>query len=74
MQGDGYGTRLLNLAKEKEPVLNGWVIDRNEGVKYNGKPYRSPLEFYLKNGFQTIPGIRLELATLSAVKIQWKVL
>ena len=74
LQGDGYGTRLLNLAKEKEPVLNGWVIDRNEGVKYNGKPYRSPLEFYLKNGFQTIPEIRLELATLSAVKIQWKVL
>jgi len=71
LHGEGYGTKLLNLAKEKEPVLNGWVIDKNEGVKRNGKPYNSPMEFYLKNGFKLLPEIRLALSNLSAVKIQW---
>lgn len=69
---EGLGTNLLNLAKNKETELNGWVIDRNEGKKRNGQLYKSPLAFYIKNGFQEIPGIRLELEILSAVKIQWK--
>lgn len=74
LHGKGYGTRLLTLAKEKERELNGWVIDRNEGKKRNGDVYKSPLAFYLKNGFQRIPEIRLELEVLSAVKIHWSAL
>lgn len=70
-QGKGFGTKLLHLAKNKETELNGWVIDRKEGKKRNGEAYTSPLAFYLKNGFQVIPEIRLELETLSAIKIQW---
>ena len=66
----GYGTRLLNKIKEKETVLNGWVMDHNNTVKSNGAVYQSPLDFYLKNNF-TVSGTRLETATISAVKIFW---
>jgi len=70
-QGKGYGTKLLNMAKEKEIVLNGWVIDHNNDKKRNGEIYKSPLNFYLKNGFELINNQRLELDKISAVKITW---
>lgn len=43
--GKGFGTKLLKLGKEKEPELNGWVIDKQDDKKKNGQPYRSPLNF-----------------------------
>jgi len=71
LQGKGFGTKILNLAKEKETELNGWVIDHNNEVKKNGGRYDSPLDFYLKNGFKVITDCRLELENISAVKIKW---
>ncbi|WP_121666167.1 GNAT family N-acetyltransferase [Mesonia aquimarina] len=71
-QGKGLGTKLLNRAKEKEPELNAWVIDHNNDRKKNGEHYNSPLDFYLKNGFELITHNRLELKKISAVKIKWK--
>jgi GNAT superfamily N-acetyltransferase len=71
-QGKGLGTKILNLAKEKESELNGWVIDNTNDRKKNGELYKSPLNFYLKNGFDKIDKERLELKKLSAVKIKWK--
>ncbi len=70
--GKGFGTKILNLAKKKESELNGWVIDNNNEKKKNGELYKSPLDFYLKNGFKKLDKIRLELEILSAVKIKWK--
>lgn len=72
IHGRGYGTQLLNQAKALRPELNGWVIDHNNDVKLSGSVYQSPLAFYLKNGFQVIPEIRLELDVISAVKIVWR--
>lgn len=72
IQRQGKGSLLLNCLKEHEPVLHGWVTDRNNEVKRNGELYRSPLAFYEKNGFMVLPEIRLELDKLSAVKIVWK--
>lgn len=72
IQGKGFGTLLLNEAKKRESVLNGWVIDKTDYLKQNGNCYKSPIPFYLKNGFQLLPEIRLELEHLSAVKITWK--
>jgi GNAT superfamily N-acetyltransferase len=72
MQGKGFGTKLLKLAKEKETELNGWVIDGEFERKRNGDLYRSPLSFYLKNGFEKKSGTRLELEKISAVKITWR--
>lgn len=67
----GIGAEILRMAKEKEPVLNGWVIDHSNDRKKNGEIYTSPLSFYLKNGFEELPEIRLELEKISAVKIVW---
>ena len=71
LHGKGYGTKLLNLAKEKEPELNGWVVDHNKDIKKNGQYYSSPLDFYLKNGFSKMDNNRLELEKISAIKIKW---
>ncbi|MBO6516888.1 MAG: GNAT family N-acetyltransferase [Bacteroidia bacterium] len=71
-QGMTIGTRLMKLAKQKESVLNGWVIDNSTYLRADETPYVSPLSFYLKNGFIALPNTRLELPHLSALKITWK--
>lgn len=72
LHSKGLGTRLLNIAKEKEIDLSGWVIDHNSDRKKNGEIYRSPMDFYLKNGFKRLEKVRLELEKISAVKIKWR--
>jgi GNAT superfamily N-acetyltransferase len=72
VQGKGYGTKLLTKLLDAETRLNGWVIDNQSYFKPNGEPYRSPLQFYLKNGFRTLETTRLETPKLSAVKIVWE--
>ena len=71
IHGKGLGSKLLELAKQKENELNGWVIDHNRDKKKNGETYNSPLNFYLKNGFNIRTKYRLELENISAVKIKW---
>ena len=70
IQRQGYGTKLLNRVKEKETILNGWVMDHDHAIKPNGEIYRSPLGFYAKNNF-VVTGTRLETEKISAVKIVW---
>ena len=71
LQGKGYGTELLTRLKESEQILNGWVVDSNDAIKANGEFYKSPLSFYIKNGFNVYPEERFESKAMSAVKIQW---
>ncbi len=71
LQGAGYGSQLLNMAKRIEPILNGWVIDHNRDLKRNGQNYSSPLPFYIKNDFDVLSAVRIELEVISAVKIKW---
>jgi GNAT superfamily N-acetyltransferase len=71
-QRKGLGHLLLNLIKDKETHLSGWVIDHPNDVKENGDPYVSPLPFYIHHGFVAIPQTRLEDDKISAVKIQWR--
>ncbi len=71
-QRKGYGSALLTNAKEKLKSLNGWAIDRNQDVKSNGEPYKSPLKFYTKNGFEIVNNERFENNGVSAVKILWR--
>lgn len=72
LHGKGWGTKVLNELKRHKNELNGWVIDNSNGKKLNGNFYKSPLEFYLKNEFEVLSDIRLELEIMSAVKIKWK--
>jgi len=69
--GKGYGTVLLNELKKEGPQLFAWAIDHTNDVKPDGKPYPSPINFYLKNGFTVNNDLRLENELLSAVNILW---
>ncbi|MBD3903191.1 GNAT family N-acetyltransferase [Chryseobacterium sp. Ch-15] len=71
LHGKGWGTKVLHELKQYKKELNGWVIDNNNDRKLNGNFYKSPLEFYIKNGFEVFSDIRLELEIMSAVKIKW---
>ncbi len=70
--GKGYGTKLIGYAKEKHKELNGWVVSHNDYKKMNGDNYISPLEFYLKNGFEVLEKERLKSNKITAIKIKWK--
>lgn len=70
-QHQGLGSRLLDVLKSRYNHLSGWVIDHDRDVKRDGHPYRSPLAFYIKNGFSVLHGTRIELDIISAVKITW---
>ncbi len=70
--GKGYGTILLNELKKEGPQLFAWAIDHNNDVKPDGRPYPSPINFYLKNGFTVNNDLRLENEVLSAVNILWQ--
>ena len=72
IHGKGFGNKILELAKQKENELSGWVIDHNKDKKNNGEFYSSPLNFYLQNGFEILTTDRLESVKISAVKIKWK--
>lgn len=72
LQGKGFGKKLLQIGKQKNSQLNGWVIDHDTELKTNGERYKSPLDFYLKNGFVMMPSKRFERKHISAVRIQWK--
>jgi GNAT superfamily N-acetyltransferase len=68
--GKGIGSELLDKVKNETFVLNGWVVDHKNYKKKNNPPYISPLNFYLKNGFQVLED-RLEIDQLSAIKVRW---
>jgi GNAT superfamily N-acetyltransferase len=71
-QGKGFGKLLLNTIKKDEKSLNAWVMDHNNDFKNNGEIYKSPLAFYLKNGFQIIENEFIRNEKISAIKIFWK--
>ena len=71
LHGQGLGTELLNRAKSDSIELNAWVVDHNRDKKPDGSTYRSPLNFYIKNGFKVLHNERLEIEKISAVQIKW---
>lgn len=71
LHGKGVGSKILDLAKSSNKVLNAWVTDHNTDLKRNGEPYQSPLQFYIKNDFEVLTDVRIETEILSAVKIRW---
>lgn len=71
IQGKKFGTQILKLAKEANEELKGWVINSDNYIKTNGQPYKSPTDFYKKQGFQILEETKLETDRLSAIKIKW---
>lgn len=72
LQGRGWGSKLLNLAKERNSELNGWVIGNNTEPKQNGENYKSPIEFYRKNNFEIRTDIQLKKKNINGIKVIWK--
>jgi GNAT superfamily N-acetyltransferase len=72
VQGKGWGSKLLNLAKTRNDVLNGWVVGSSDLLKQNGQQYISPLPFYIKNGFTVHPETKWQTEVLTTIKVQWR--
>ena len=72
IQGKGVGSQLLTQVKSRYDDISGWVIDHSNDARLDGKSYISPVNFYLKNGFEIVPDVRLELDYLSCVKMRWR--
>lgn len=71
-QGKGWGSKFLEMAKQRNRELNGWVIDNDMELKANGTVYKSPLGFYRKNGFKVFDDVKLTKKAISGIKIKWK--
>jgi GNAT superfamily N-acetyltransferase len=72
LQGQGWGSKFLNLAKELNSELNGWVIDNDNEPKQNGENYKSPIGFYRKNGFEIRTDVQLKKKNINGIKVTWK--
>lgn len=68
-KGRGFGKKMIEHISKNEPPLNGWVVDHNKDIKADGSAYLSPLNFYLKLGFQVLPRQRFEKIGISCVKV-----
>ena len=71
IQGRNFGTQLIELAKKENEELSGWVINSDNYFKANGEIYKSPVEFYRKNGFKILYQTHLKNDKISAIKVQW---
>jgi GNAT superfamily N-acetyltransferase len=64
-QGKRIGSQLLNRMKHENKTLNGWVIDHSNAKMSDGSFYRSPMTFYLKNGFAVLVALLKLLVTMA---------
>lgn len=71
LQGKGLGTLLIKRLQEDLDEFYGWVIDHNTDKKQNGENYQSPLQFYIKQGFEILNDIRIDSEMIKAVKIKY---
>jgi RimJ/RimL family protein N-acetyltransferase len=69
-KGQGFGKLLINRLKRDLGEFYGWVIDHNNDLKQNGEIYNTPIEFYLKNGFEILCEERIDSEMIKAVKIK----
>lgn len=72
-KGKGLGSLLINKLKKENNEFYGWVIDHNNDLKSNGEKYLSPINFYLKHGFEILPEKRIDTEMINAVLIKWKI-
>ena len=70
VQGKGIGSILMNQLKAHSDELNGWVVDRDSYFKVDGEAYRSPMGFYIKNGFE-VTSDRFVNDDFEAVRVSW---
>lgn len=70
-QGKKLGSQMIELAKQHNDELNGWVVSTDQYQKADGQLYLSPVDFYRKHGFSILPDKKLETDKISVIKIKW---
>lgn len=70
-QRTGIGGKLLINAKLHYKELYGVVVPVNRYKRRDGTQYRSPLDFYLKNGFTTTGKKFVEYRDVTMLEIKW---
>ena len=70
-QGQKFGSQIIKMAQEKNEELNGWIINSDNYMRNNGQSYKSPIDFYRKQGFEILENTKLETDQLSVIKIKW---
>lgn len=70
-RGKGLGKTLVEQLKHDLGQFYGWVIDHNDDEKQNGEHYKSPLSFYVNQGFEILNDQRIDTELLKAAKIKW---
>jgi hypothetical protein len=52
--------------------LIGWVIENEDYTKEDGSFYKSPIRFYLKNGFKIFPNIQFTMKNIRDIRLSWR--
>jgi len=71
-QGNGLGSMIIERIKDDLDEFYGWVIDHDTDKKANSEFYQSPLEFYIRHGFEVLTDVRIDTDMIRAVKIHYK--
>ncbi|MGB0933224.1 MAG: GNAT family N-acetyltransferase [Lishizhenia sp.] len=71
-QKKGLGKALIQEMKADNDELCGWMVDKPGYKTLEGKPYKVPLDFYLRLGFVVQENCRFDSDLLNSVKIEWK--
>ncbi|MHA1228142.1 MAG: GNAT family N-acetyltransferase [Candidatus Hodarchaeales archaeon] len=71
-QGRGVGSTLIDKAKSLVEQLHGWVIPFNDYKREDGSYYKSPFNFYLKQGFKIGDDFFVEKKDLHLVEVYWE--
>ncbi len=71
-QGKGLGSKFIRKVQEEQDEMHGWAVPVNHYMKSDGEPYKSPLDFYRKNGFTIYEEDMLLVKEFERVKIIWK--
>ncbi len=71
-QNKGIGSEFLDRCKKKNELLNGWIVVEDAYELWDGRPYKSPLGFYLKNDFEAHYDVSSDSHKLKTIKVTWK--
>ncbi|WGH74169.1 GNAT family N-acetyltransferase [Tenacibaculum tangerinum] len=72
IQGKGIGKKIIESIKNRYKELNGWVVVDESYLKDNNEIYKSPIDFYKKQGFTIFENEKLDSSIINVVKIQLK--
>jgi GNAT superfamily N-acetyltransferase len=71
-QGRGLGSKFIQRSQAEQDEMHGWAVPTDHYLRSDGEQYKSPLDFYRKNGFTIHVEDKLKQGEFERVKIIWK--